>query len=98
MPLVNPAAQQGPAWIAQHFAGEIDAVSMVEKMIYCSLLLRYRVLRRTVISLRKVASPLLFPVPALQRVLGRITQVPKGRPHALTQLDVDLDRADLVFL
>src|ERR1019366_4165106 len=69
-----------------------------EKMLHSSLLLRHRVLRCTVIPLRKVASPLVFPVPALQRILGRITQLPKGCLHALAQLDVELDRADLVFV
>ena len=71
---------------------------MVEKMIYCSLLLRYRVLRRTVISLRKVASPLLFPVPALQRVLGRVTQLPDGRPDTFAELDVQLDGSQPVLV
>src|SRR5271170_864442 len=98
MPLINPAPQHGTAWITERFAGEIDAASMVEKMIQGSLLLRDRVLRRTVIPLCKLASPIVLPVPALQRVLGRITQLPNGRLHPLAQLDIELDCADLVFV
>lgn len=47
---------------------------------------------------RQIEALLVFAVPALQGILGRVTQMTNGRPDTFAQLDVELDRSDPVFV
>jgi hypothetical protein len=39
-----------------------------------------------------------FPMPALQRILGRITKLPDGHRYSSAQFDVQPDCADALFV
>ena len=40
---------------------------------------------------------LVFAVPALQGILGRVTQLQNGRPDTLAEPYIELDRSDPIF-
>lgn len=56
-------------------------------------LLRLRVLRLARVASGQVCALLVLPMPALQRILGRIAELPDGQADSLTQLDVQLHGA-----
>ena len=63
------------------------------------LLLRLRVLGDSARTAhRQIESLLVFAVPALQGILGWLTQLTDGRPDAFAELDVQLDRSNPVFV
>ncbi len=63
------------------------------------LLLRLRVLGFPArIADRQIEPLLIFPVPALQGILGWVTQLTDGWPHAFAEFDVELDRSNPVFV
>ncbi|KIQ35403.1 hypothetical protein RT97_06035 [Variovorax paradoxus] len=65
-------------------------------MLDSRLLLRLRVLGDSArIAHRQIEPLLVFAVPALQDILGRITQLTNGRPDAFAELDIQLDRSNL---
>lgn len=69
---------------------------MIKVMPDSRLLLLLRILGlRPRIALRRVEPPLVLTVPALQRILGRVSQLTNGRPDALVELDIQLDRSNL---
>jgi hypothetical protein len=63
------------------------------------LLLILRVLGRPArIALRQSRASFVLTVPALQGILGWVTQLADGCPDALAQLDVELDRSNPIFV
>jgi hypothetical protein len=62
------------------------------------LLLRLRVIGTPAhIAHRQIETLLVFPVPALQGVLGWLTQLTNGCPDTFAELDEEFDRSNPVF-
>ena len=97
--LANPSGQSPVTGAAQCPHGGRNASIVNEVVLNSCLLLRPRVFGRLArIACWQIESLFVFPVPALQSILGGVTQLPNGWPHALAELDVELDRLNPVFV
>ena len=97
--LANPSRQRSPAGVTQCPHGGCDAAVVSKVVRDGCLLLRVRILGNPHgITHRQVEPLLVFTVPALKGILGRIPQLTNGRPDAVAKLDVQLDRSNPVFV
>ena len=90
---MNPRGQRPSAGVTQRLERGAEAATMVHVVLNrYALLLNREFLFRSHISGLKVASSQKFLIPALQRILRRVTQLANGRPAPLAKLDVQFHR------
>lgn len=97
--LANPCGQRPTTGIAQCPHRCSNAAIVSEVVLNSRLLLRLRVLGTPAcIAHRQIETLLVFLVPALQGILGWITQLTNGRPDAFAELDEEFDRSNPIFV
>jgi len=97
--LANPGGERPSAGVAQCPHGGRNAAVVSEVVFDRCRFLRMRELGCSArIARRQVELLLVLVVPALQRILCWITELTDGRPHALAQLDVELNCSNTSFV
>jgi hypothetical protein len=96
---VDPGRERVPAWIAQRFDGSCHAAIMTEVMLDRRLFLFVRILLpRAHRGSGQILALFEFPMPALERILCRITQLPKDGSNAFPELYIEFDCSNAVFV
>lgn len=96
--LLDPPGEQPPRGIAQRLDRHGKAASARNEVIRSELLLRPRVFRLTHVDPRQVAVLLIFEMPGLKGVLGRIAKLADGEAHSFAQLVVKPDSARSILI
>ena len=96
--LLNPGRKRSSRGIAQCPDGRGETAPILEVVLDRALLLRLRILRRSLIPCGQGMTLHVLVMPALERVLRRVSQLTDRGPDPQAQLDVETDRSQSILV
>ena len=96
--LTNPGRKRSSRGIAQCLDSRCERAPMLQVVLDCTRLLRLRILRRSLIPRGQVMTLHVLLMPALERVLRRVSQLTDRGPDPQAQLDVETDRSKSILV